>query len=179
MRQPNQYAVLLGKSYEKKRLTAYDDGTGVLTIGYGHTTDKKLKVVPGLVITDVQAEGLFLFDMNEAATLLCNELIYDDDLNDNQYSALVDLAFNSGSLKLKRGGKWVPSDLMNSLNEHNFQIAGELIKHHDIYGGGKIMKGLQRRRLAEYFLYTCNRVGELEPVDWVRWVRTEVDRLIP
>lgn len=179
MRQPNQYAVLLGKSYEKKRLTAYDDGTGILTIGYGHISDAKLKVTPGLVITDVQAEGLFIFDMNEAAALLCNELVYELDLDDNQYSALVDLAFNSGSLKIKKNGKWIPSDLMNALNERNFQISGELIKTHDIYGGGKIMKGLKRRRLAEYFLYVGHRVGELSPVDWTRWVRTEVDRLIP
>lgn len=178
MRQPNQYAVLLAKSYERKKLQSYNDGTGVLTIGYGHISDAKLKVIPGLTIIDTQAEELFLFDMNEAADLLCKELVYENDLSDNQYSALVDLAFNSGSLKIKHGGKWIPSDLMNALNERNFQIAGELIKHHDIYGGGKIMKGLQRRRLAEYFLFTGYRVGELEPIDWTRWIRTEVDRLI-
>jgi hypothetical protein len=79
---------------------------------------------------------------------------------------------------VKKNGKWNPSDLLNALNERNFQIAGELIKTHDLYSGGKIWKGLKRRRLAEYFLFTSYRVGELEPIDWTRWIRTEVDRLI-
>lgn len=178
MRQANKYAIELAKSYETLKLTAYDDGAGFLTIGYGHISDKKYKVLPGATITKDFAEELFIYDLAEATQLMCNELGHEDDLSDNQYSALVDLVFNSGSFKIKKDGKWIPSDLMNALNEHNFQIAGELIKTHDISASGKVLTGLKRRRLAEYFLYTGFRVGELEPVIWTQWVREETKRLI-
>jgi lysozyme len=179
MRTANEHAIALAKSYETLKLTTYDDGAGYLTIGYGHISDKKYKVLPGTTITKEFAEELFLYDLAEATQLMCNELAHEEDLSDNEYSALVDLAFNSGSMKIKKDGKWVPSDLMNALNEHNFQIAGELIKTHDIYAGGKILKGLKRRRLAEYFLYTGFRVGELKPTEWAMRIRIEADRLIP
>ncbi len=179
MRQINQYGIELAKSYERLRLTAYDDGSGFLTIGYGHISDKKYKVLSGAVITKDFANELFINDLNEATQLMCNELAHEDDLSDNQYSALVDLAFNSGSMKIKKDGKWVPSDLMNSLNDHNFQLAGELIKSHDIYAGGKILLGLKRRRLAEYFLYTGFRVGELDAITWTQFIRREVERMLP
>ena len=38
------------KHFEGERLTAYDDGTGVMTIGYGHTGDVKV----GETITQAQ-----------------------------------------------------------------------------------------------------------------------------
>jgi len=179
MRQPNEYSVLLGKSYEELRLEAYDDGGGNWTIGWGHTSDAKLKVTPGLKITGQKADELHIYDLLEAAQIIDRELAHENDLSDNQYSALVDLAYNSGSLKVRSlGHQWVPSELLAALNNHDFNAAGEFIKTHDIRVNGRVWKGLKRRRLAEYFLYTGHRVGELAPKDWVRWARIEVDRLI-
>ena len=47
------------KTFESKRLKAYQDAVGVWTIGYGHTKDVK----QGMVITDEQADAFLASDL--------------------------------------------------------------------------------------------------------------------
>jgi hypothetical protein len=56
----NQTGLNLIKDFEGCVLTAYDDGVGVLTIGYGHTQG----VTWGQTITQAQAEELLTEDIN-------------------------------------------------------------------------------------------------------------------
>ena len=53
-------------TYEALRLEAYDDGTGTLTIGYGHTRQAGLpNVTPGMVITPAQAAEIYRNDIQQ------------------------------------------------------------------------------------------------------------------
>lgn len=70
-----------------------------------------------------------------------------DDINQNQFDALVDFAYNCGAGNLKA------STLLKKVNENpnNPLIALEFKKW--VKAGGKTLKGLERRREAEIELY--------------------------
>jgi hypothetical protein len=78
-------------TFEGCELTAYDDGGGVWTIGYGHTGDD---VFPGLTISQTQAEELLRLDLEKFESFV--EDAVEVQLNDNQFSALVCFCFNVG-----------------------------------------------------------------------------------
>ncbi|MCD8282387.1 MAG: lysozyme [Prevotella sp.] len=77
------------KEFEGLRLTAYNDGGGVRTIGYGHTSGVKA----GQTITKEQANSFLAADVAS-----CEEFINSLELsiNQNQFDALVDFCFNLG-----------------------------------------------------------------------------------
>ena len=84
-------ALELLEQLEGCRLQAYQDEGGMWTIGYGHTGRD---VQPGAAITKDQADeflrddlGRFISGAHEALAIT---------LNDNQFSALVILAYNIG-----------------------------------------------------------------------------------
>lgn len=77
------------KSYEGCRLEAYYCPSGVLTIGYGHTGD----VYPGQVITQAEADALFDQDI---VGYVNSVRAYEDQLNQNQFDALVSFCYNCG-----------------------------------------------------------------------------------
>jgi GH24 family phage-related lysozyme (muramidase) len=172
--QLNDYGTELVKAYERLRLVSYDDGFGYLTIGWGHTSDKQFTVQPNQSITVEKANELLNYDINQDAIPLLNrELLFEEELTDNQYSALVSLVFNSGSFKVKKEGKWIPSSLMIALNEKRFTDAGSLILTHDTYAAGKPSLGLRRRRLTESWLFTNYKTDELNPVEWAKFAKNE------
>lgn len=76
------------KHFEGCRLNAYHDAVGVPTIGYGHTGG----VRRGVSITPQEADDLLRMDLDgaQADVLRCVKV----PLNDNEYAALVSLAFN-------------------------------------------------------------------------------------
>lgn len=90
MRKINKAGLDLLKSFEKCVLSAYKDQGGVLTIGYGHTGPE---VVEGMVFTSEQAESQLLKDLE---TFYVLDHYLSESVNDNQYSALICLAFNVG-----------------------------------------------------------------------------------
>jgi len=172
----NDYGLELIKVYERLRLTSYQDFGGIWTIGWGHISDKYFTVSPNQTIDLAKAEELIAYDIQEdAISLLNRELLYENMLNDNQYSALVSLVYNSGSFKIKREGKWIASPLMTALNEKRFGDASDLILTHDITVNGQQLLGLRRRRLAEHLLYN-SIIDELAPVEWAKWVYREVQK---
>jgi len=133
--------VNLIKEFEGLELKAYKDSVGVLTIGYGSTGPH---VTVGMTITESQAEVLLKKDLSRF------EKGVDDlvtvPLNQNQFDALVSFSFNLGLGNLKS------STLLRKLNSLDYIGAANEIPRWD-KAGGKILKGLTRRRLAEKELF--------------------------
>ncbi len=131
----------LTKSFEGLELTAYQDSVGVWTIGYGHTgTD----VHPGLTITEEQASILLAADVAWAVT--CVNKSVKSAINQNQFDALVDFTFNLGCASLGQ------STLLRLLNAGDSAgAAKEFLRWNK--AGGKVLKGLTRRRQAETDLF--------------------------
>ena len=125
------------KRHEGLRLTAYDDGAGNLTIGYGH---KIVSDMPNK-ITREQAEELFRSDLaiGEAAVNRSVRV----PLTSAQFDALVSLVFNWG------GGNFSQSELLRRLNAGDYRGAQQRLSEHPVTAGGVVMSGLQRRRRAE------------------------------
>lgn len=132
------------KSFESCVLKAYRDPPR-WAIGWGHTIAAgKPEVTPGMVITQDEADKIFLSDM----------IVYENyvksfvkvQLNQNQFDALVSACYNMGPGHLK-------IVINNSnLNYGNYdKIASELLKFNA--SNGKVLKGLTRRRTAEGALF--------------------------
>lgn len=124
------------RSYEGLRLKAYDDSTGVWTIGYGHTAG----VVPGMKITENQAVEYFKADIKSFENAV-NKYV-SVPITQNMFDALVSFTYNLGAGTLKR------STLLKKLNRNDIAGAADEFGRF-VYAGGRIMKGLVRRRAAE------------------------------
>lgn len=129
-------------------LHTYDDGTGVLTIGYGHTSAAgPPEVREGQTITQEEADAILAGDLGkveEEVTKLVKAKI-----NQNQFDALGSFEFNTGGL-----GR---SSLLRAINANNHTRIQADFGMWD-RGGGRVMQGLRRRREAEYILFTTGEV---------------------
>lgn len=140
------------KSFESLELIAYPDpGTGGApwTIGWGHTG---AEVHPGLTWTQAQAEQALLNDVAQFERDV-TELVKVE-INQNQFDALVSFAFNVGSDidsdDIAEG--LGDSTLLKKLNAGDYDgAADEFPKWNK--SGGKVLKGLTRRRAAERDLF--------------------------
>mgnify|MGYP000169639711 CR=1 FL=1 len=139
----NAAGIEIIKSEETLQLTAYKCAAGKWTIGYGHTEDVK----PGDKITEHQADVLLEYDL-ERFERAVERLA--PGVNANQFSALVSFAFNVGEAALER------SSLLKKIKQ-NAPKAAALEFDKWVYGGGKKLPGLVRRRAREAKLF-------LEPV---------------
>ncbi|WP_017402108.1 MULTISPECIES: lysozyme [Acinetobacter] len=141
----SQIGINLITSFEDLRLNAYDDGVGVWTIGKGTTVyPNGVKVKKGDVCTMEQAKTFFAHDLkrfenavNSALTVVVNQ---------NQFDALVSLAYNIGEKAFKT------STLVKKLNAGDYSGAADQFKVWNI-GGGRVLKGLVHRRAAEAELF--------------------------
>src|ERR1700740_260318 len=130
----------LTEQFEGCKLLAYLDQAGVPTIGYGHTRGVRM----GMACTQEQAEAWLLEDA-AAAEHAVNSLV-SVPLSQDQFDALVDLAFNVGV------GNFQRSTLLKVLNSGNFESAAlEFEKWNR--AGGLVRDGLTRRRLAKKDLF--------------------------
>jgi lysozyme len=132
----------LTEQFEGCRTSAYQDVRGVWTIGYGHTGPD---VHNGLAISLDQAEELLLGDVSDAASCV-NEAVLVA-LQQDEFDALVDFAFNCGTTAL-RG-----STLLVDLNAGDFAKAADQFLGWDRCDGN-VVAGLLRRRMAEQALFT-------------------------
>jgi GH24 family phage-related lysozyme (muramidase) len=140
LRKVNRNGLNLIKEFEGCKLKAYQDSVGVWTIGYGHTKGVKR----GQVITQKQADDIFEADINIFAEGV-DDLI-DNDVNDNEFAAIVSLAFNIGLSAFGR------SSLLRAVNRGDFDTAAnEFLKWNK--AKGKVLAGLTRRRKAERTLF--------------------------
>jgi len=122
-------------------LTAYRDSIGVLTIGCGHTSAAGApKVVPGLKITASESDEILSRDLAKFEAAVSNAVRVS--LNQNEFDALVSLAFNIG------GGAFSNSTLVRKLNAGDRAgAANQFLVWNK--AGGKTLKGLSTRREAE------------------------------
>lgn len=140
MRKLNRNGLNLIKEFEGCKLKAYKDSVGVPTIGYGHTRGVKM----GDVITQKQADDIFESDINIFAAGV--EDLIDNDVTDNEFAALVSLAFNIGLTNFKR------SSLLRLVNHGDFDNAANQFLVWN-KAGGRVLPGLTRRRKAERALF--------------------------
>lgn len=126
--------------FEGLRLKAYDDGTGTLTIGVGHTG---IDVKPGMEISIQRAEELLKADIARAKALITQYI--EVPLNDNQMAALISLVFNCGAAPLK-------GTLGHLLNAKDYDTAALQFARWT-HAGGRVLNGLVRRRAAEKKLF--------------------------
>jgi lysozyme len=136
----NRAGLDLIKRFEGLRLEAYKCPAGVLTIGYGHTGD----VEPGMKITEHQADVILGYDLEKFERGV-TDLTEGIELNENEFSALVSFAFNTGLAALAR------STLLSKIREGEPGVGEEFEKW--VYGGGKKLPGLVARRAAERALF--------------------------
>lgn len=126
-------------------LHAYDDGTGVWTIGIGHTGG----VRPGQAITRVQALALLRRDASHAVDAVHSLGLK---LTQPEFDALVSFAFNCGPGALTGG-------VSKSLHAGNPQAAMGTLREYD-HAGGRVLAGLVRRRAAEAALFLHGSYGQ-------------------
>lgn len=143
-----QAGIDLVKKFEGCKLTAYTCPAGKLTIGYGHTGDG---VIPGLTITQAQAEAILLNDLQKAGSYVAWHATVP--LTDDQFSALSSFVFNLGA------GAFLGSTLLKKLNAGDTDGAANEILRWD-HCNGEILPGLSRRRFAERELFVGNRADQ-------------------
>ena len=134
------------KSFEGCKLIAYQCSAGRWTIGYGNTFfEDGTPVKPGDRITQAKADQLFELIVSNFADKVAKEI--KTILTDNQFSAIVSLAYNIGIGNLQK------STLLKKVNfnPNDPTIRAEFAKWNK--AGGKVLAGLTRRREAEAKLY--------------------------
>jgi lysozyme len=135
------------KMFEGFRSAPYKCPAGIPTIGYGATfyPDGKKVTMTDKAITEQEGTALLqamLVSFEKYVDSYCR-----DDINQNQFDALVSFAYNLGPSNLKS------STLLKKVNANpnDETIALEFMKW--VKAGGKTLKGLVRRREAESQLY--------------------------
>lgn len=112
----------------------------VWTIGYGCTEG----VYKGLVWSKAQAEAKLLEEIAQTEQEVAQVL--EVELDQNQYDALISIGYN-----LKGGIRKAPT-LMKHINNKDWANASKAFLLY-CKAGGKTIKGLERRRLAEQKLF--------------------------
>jgi lysozyme len=143
----SQKGLNLIKKYEGFKSKPYLCPSSVPTIGYGSTyyeDGHKVKLTDPS-ITEEEATTLLmalLVSFEKAVDSYCR-----DDINQNQFDALVSFAYNCGTTALKK------STLLRLVNGNptNPKITDEFKKWNR--GGGRVIPGLSRRREEEAKIY--------------------------
>ena len=145
MPDPIQLACNTIKKFEGCKLKAYLDQRGIPTVGYGCTG---MLITEQTVWTQAQADQALGIRVQAIYDALRRHLMVG--LNENQWAALISMAYNIGVSAL------LGSTLIRELNERNFEgAAGEFPKWDKITVAGKTTEvpGLLARRLKEQALF--------------------------
>nr|DAQ96602.1 MAG TPA: Lysozyme [Caudoviricetes sp.] len=135
----------LVKKFEGCPLTADRDEVGVWTIGYGITnSDKSITrttIKRGLKISKETAEKWLEESLNKKYLPLVLKYDKQYNWNQNELDALVSFCYNIGSIK----------QLTANGTRSRATIAAKLLEYNK--AGGKVYRGLTRRRKAEQKLF--------------------------
>lgn len=132
-------------SFEGLELTAYDDGTGCWTIGYGTTRYPDQTVVKAFDTCSVNdAKRYMQHDLKKFENAVNQAVTVN--LTQNQFDALVSLTYNIGITAFKN------STLLRHLNAMDYRKAAEQFDVW-VYAGGQRMQGLINRRAVERALF--------------------------
>lgn len=130
------------KHFEGLRLRPYRDAAGKFTIGYGHL------MRPGEAFAQIsrkRAEEILRRDVALAEMIVKQHVRVPLDVN--QFSALVALVYNIGAYQFRT------STLLKIVNTGDYARAADEIRRWE-YAGGRVLRGLTKRRKAEYLLFT-------------------------
>jgi lysozyme len=148
----SQACIDLVKEFESCRLKAYLCSAGKWTIGWGRTKGVK----EGMTCTQEQADRWLIEDLDEAQKLV--DTYVKVPLNQGQLDATTSGMYNigpgwkgykDGLVYLKRGAH---STFLTLLNAGRYEDACAALGDW-VYGGGKKLNGLIRRRKAEQELW--------------------------
>ena len=140
MRKTDAAGIKFLKDAEGVKLRAYKDSGGVWTIGVGHIAGVKR----GQVITEEEAEEFLAEDLEDAEAGVDDAVTAA--LNQNQFNALVSLAFNIGVSAFAR------STLVRKLNAGDNQGAADQFLRWNKDNGATV-PGLTNRRRKERALF--------------------------
>ncbi|OOF84455.1 muraminidase [Rodentibacter ratti] len=130
---------------EGERLTAYQDVVGIWTIGVGHTGQVDGKpVAKGMTISKEKSREILKADLARFENAINTSV--NVSLTQNQFDALVSLAFNIGEGAFRR------STLLRKLNAGDYSGASQqfLVWKN---AGGRVSQGLLNRRKREKALF--------------------------
>ena len=130
------------RRFEGLRLNPYQCPAGVWTVGFGHTRGVK----PGVKITHRLAEAMLAEDAFDAAIAAgkASPVLWGDDA---RHAAIADFIFNLGATRYKA------STLKKRVDAEDWDAAAAEIRRW-VFGGGKRLPGLVKRREAEARLLT-------------------------
>lgn len=137
----NAAGLKLIKEFEGLSLDAYRCPAGKWTIGYGHTGSD---VHEGMTITEKEAEALLKHDLEHFEHGV--DVLTGPETTDNQYSAMVSLAYNIGL------GAFARSSVL-TFHRKKFHDSAAMSFELWNKSKGKVLPGLTRRREAERDLY--------------------------
>ena len=141
-------SIIIAKAFEGYFARPYICPAGIATIGWGATRypDGRRVMLQDPPVTEEEAMSLLLWELegcSRSVSRLCPALLTDE----GRFGAIVDFAFNLGA------GRLQASTLRRKINQLAWdEVPGQLLKW--VYGGGRKLPGLVRRRQAEavYFL---------------------------
>jgi len=146
----SQAGIDLVKRFEGCSLTPYLCPAGYWTVGYGHVIGIGKTKPEKQLYTQEEVDELLRADLarfERGVLRYCTV-----HLSQSQFDACVSWAYNLGLGRLQR------STLRQKLNRQDYEGASkELLKYDKV--NGKALKGLTRRRQAEYRLFT-----QLDPI---------------
>lgn len=151
----NQETLDLIKRFEGLRLKAYRDSVGVLTIGYGTTTRAGIgvTVTEGMEINEADAEAFLKMALEKFSAQILPAFTRKP--SENQFGAMLSLAYNIGPTAFKK------STCLKRFNAGDTEGAAEALTWFK-KAGGKVLKGLVRRRAAERELFLAGDVTAIE-----------------
>lgn len=152
------YYECAGKPQDPKWLRAYLDSGGVWTIGIGCIKyPNGSPVKKGDTITPQERDEYFVWEMRDKVAKV-NQLTRDD-INQQQFNAIVDLTFNIGTTALQK------STLLKVLNAN---LSDPILINRFMdwrFDNGKEIPGLLRRRMSDAYMYFTG----LLKTDWVNY----------
>lgn len=138
--------IKLIKHFEGVRNRPYRDSIGLWTVGVGHLIEggRQLPQSWDRTFTDTEVDALLKSDLGRFERSI--GMLIKVPLRQCEYDSICSFVFNLGAGTLQR------STLRQKLNRGDKEgAAKEILKY--CRAGGKILKGLQLRRQAEYNLF--------------------------
>ena len=143
------------KRFEGLHLKAYLDPVGIPTIGYGTIVIAGKPVRMGTTITEAQAVEYLRADIDKFEDYV-NQLV-NVPLTQEQFDACVSFVYNLGPTNFKK------STLLRLLNAGRYEEAQPQFLRWN-KAGGKVLRGLTRRRLAEAALFGPMSAAQLTAI---------------
>ena len=139
-------ALALIKEFEGFRPETYRDPVGILTIGYGTTKAAGVGIdpQPGMRISEDEAEKYLMRALDKFGDQI--RPLMKREPTPAQYGAMLSLAYNIGP------GAFSGSTVLERFNKGDLDGAAEAF-HWWKRAGGRVLKGLVRRRAAEAELF--------------------------